>query len=118
MAQFFGKRGIAHLGIQFIWLKTDEELAADEDMLGEKKFVSKYHTHYLDILCDDSKEDTFQVSAEVECALKWFKRDHRHIHKSIFLTDGACCFASTAFLFFLACLGNLTGIRTVEFYIR
>lgn len=108
---FFGKRGIALMGLMATYLKSTEELA-EEIRHGEKE-PNKTKTIFLDLLSDDSSETGFLSAKCLEIALCKLKCMVNRLAIGTISTDGAGCFSGAPFLSFLPFAGALTGIKIV-----
>ena len=82
MMKYFGKKGTSMLGFMMMWNSADPEERARG--IKEVRFVM--------MLTDDSLQDEWSVV----CAKQEIYTNHlpKHIKKSIFVADGASCFAS------------------------
>eukprot|EP01031_Cornospumella_fuschlensis_P030653 gene30653-37038_t len=125
MVQYFGKRGLAWMGIMLVRRKTAAELDAEAaDRLSkhlptgdnEDEYFLRQFTHrFYDGLSDDSKEDSWAVVSHMEGALKHYKQHHgTHITKVHVMTDGAGCLSGVNTLLAAPYLGKWTGIRVVN----
>jgi hypothetical protein len=108
---FFGKKGIAHMGLMATYLKSKEEL--EEEIRHGVTNPTKTRTIFLDLLSDDSSETGFLSAKCLEIALLKLKRKVNRLAIGTISTDGAGCFSGTAFFSFLPFAGALTGIKIV-----
>jgi len=78
------------------------------------RFSSQVVVDFIDVLTDDSKEDSFQVSCLIQAGVIEYKlrcaRAGIIITSMVLLTDGAGCFAGTEFAAAVGDFGRTTGI--------